>query len=396
MSAKWPKVKLGEVLTERREEPSPDALASGRIRIVEKIGFNTGRIQLRSDGKTKTGMILIKPGDLVLSGINVAKGAVAIYDKNNAEPIAATVHYGAYIPNSERVSINFLWWMFRSNFFQELLLEYFPGGIKTELKAKRLLSISAPLPLLPEQQRIVARIEELAGQINEARHLRKRTIEEAEFYFRSAISDIFARLPAKAPLSVVLSDKPRNGWSAKCDNSESGVPVLTLSAVTGFQYNHTAFKRTSEFIYPTAHYWLNPGDLLITRSNTPELVGHVAIYDGNPTPCIYPDLMMKLNINKQSANPRFVWFWLQSGPVREYIRDHAKGTSPTMKKISQGVVMAIPFPDEISLSEQRCIVAELDTLQATVNKLKRLQTDTASELDALLPSILDKAFKGEL
>ena len=341
-------------------------------------------------------MILIKPGDLVLSGINVAKGAVAIYDKNNAEPIAATVHYGAYIPNSERVSINFLWWMFRSNFFQELLLEYFPGGIKTELKAKRLLSISAPLPLLPEQQRIVARIEELAGQINEARHLRKRTIEEAEFYFRSAISDIFARLPAKAPLSVVLSDKPRNGWSAKCDNSESGVPVLTLSAVTGFQYNHTAFKRTSEFIYPTAHYWLNPGDLLITRSNTPELVGHVAIYDGNPTPCIYPDLMMKLNINKQSANPRFVWFWLQSGPVREYIRDHAKGTSPTMKKISQGVVMAIPFPDEISLSEQRCIVAELDTLQATVNKLKRLQTDTASELDALLPSILDKAFKGEL
>jgi type I restriction enzyme S subunit len=286
--------------------------------------------------------------------------------------------------------------MFRSNFFQELLLEYFPGGIKTELKAKRLLSISAPLPLLPEQQRIVARIEELAGQINEARHLRKRTIEEAEFYFRSAISDIFARLPAKAPLSVVLSDKPRNGWSAKCDNSESGVPVLTLSAVTGFQYNHTAFKRTSEFIYPTAHYWLNPGDLLITRSNTPELVGHVAIYDGNPTPCIYPDLMMKLNINKQSANPRFVWFWLQSGPVREYIRDHAKGTSPTMKKISQGVVMAIPFPDEISLSEQRCIVAELDTLQATVNKLKRLQTDTASELDALLPSILDKAFKGEL
>jgi type I restriction enzyme S subunit len=67
-----------------------------------------------------------------------------------------------------------------------------------------------------------------------------------------------------------------------------------------------------------------------------------------------------------------------------------------MKKISQGVVMAIPFPDEISLSEQRCIVAELDTLQATVNKLKRLQTDTASELDALLPSILDKAFKGEL
>ena len=49
-----------------------------------------------------------------------------------------------------------------------------------------------------------------------------------------------------------------------------------------------------------------------------------------------------------------------------------------------------------SISEQRRIVAELDALQAKVDTLKRLQTETAAELDALLPAILDKAFKGEL
>jgi type I restriction enzyme S subunit len=38
----------------------------------------------------------------------------------------------------------------------------------------------------------------------------------------------------------------------------------------------------------------------------------------------------------------------------------------------------------------------LDALQAEVDALKRLQTDTAAELDALLPSILDRAFKGEM
>jgi type I restriction enzyme, S subunit len=48
------------------------------------------------------------------------------------------------------------------------------------------------------------------------------------------------------------------------------------------------------------------------------------------------------------------------------------------------------------LAEQRRIVAELDALQAEVHALKRLQSETAAELDALLPSILDKAFKGEL
>jgi len=53
----------------------------------------------------------------------------------------------------------------------------------------------------------------------------------------------------------------------------------------------------------------------------------------------------------------------------------------------------IPVP---SLCEQRHILAELDTLQSQVDTLKKLQAETAAELDALLPSILERAFKGNL
>ena len=49
-----------------------------------------------------------------------------------------------------------------------------------------------------------------------------------------------------------------------------------------------------------------------------------------------------------------------------------------------------------TLTAQRRIVAELDALQAEVDALKRLQAETAQELDALLPAIMDLAFKGEL
>ena len=42
------------------------------------------------------------------------------------------------------------------------------------------------------------------------------------------------------------------------------------------------------------------------------------------------------------------------------------------------------------------ILSELDALQAEVDALKRLQAETTAELDALLPAILDRAFKGEL
>lgn len=41
-------------------------------------------------------------------------------------------------------------------------------------------------------------------------------------------------------------------------------------------------------------------------------------------------------------------------------------------------------------------MAELDELQAEVDRLKALQAQTAAEIDALLPAILDRAFKGEL
>lgn len=142
----WHNVPLSDVLAERREVPLAHDLASGKIKIISKVGFNDGKIQLREDGKTKTNMILIRPGDLVVSGINAAKGGIAFFDGSDGESIAATIHYGAYIPNKNRVDVSYLWWLLRSHTFRDLLLKYVPGGIKTELKAKRLLPIPIPLP----------------------------------------------------------------------------------------------------------------------------------------------------------------------------------------------------------------------------------------------------------
>jgi len=56
----------------------------------------------------------------------------------------------------------------------------------------------------------------------------------------------------------------------------------------------------------------------------------------------------------------------------------------------------LDFPSHTSLHKQRRIVTHLNGLQAKVDALKRLQAETAAELNAMLPSVLDKAFKGEL
>jgi len=51
---------------------------------------------------------------------------------------------------------------------------------------------------------------------------------------------------------------------------------------------------------------------------------------------------------------------------------------------------------EKPLDKQRRIVAYLDGLQAKVNALRGLQSASGEELSALMPSVLDRAFRGEL
>ena len=56
----------------------------------------------------------------------------------------------------------------------------------------------------------------------------------------------------------------------------------------------------------------------------------------------------------------------------------------------------MPFVFQTALDEQRHVVAYLDGLQAQVDELNRLTGYYSGELEALLPSILDKVFEREL
>jgi type I restriction enzyme S subunit len=262
------------------------------------------------------------------------------------------------------------------------------------IRPSHVLGYEIPLPSIVEQQRIVTWIEELSNQIKEACTLRQNIDKELGAIASCSINHYLRNLTINGTLGDILKSPPRNGWSARCDNADDGVPILTLSAVTGFRYRGSEFKRTSVYAANNGYFWLRAGDLLISRSNTLELVGHAAIYDGSPSPCIYPDLMMRLDTQDNKVDKRFVWYWLRSSLVRRYIELKAKGTSPTMKKISQSVVLSIPFPISISIIEQKRIVEKLDAVHVDVDEFRRLQIESTAELNGLEPAILERAFEG--
>lgn len=93
------KVPISSFLKERESRIKPAEANKMGLRRLNKINFS-GEIHL-SDKSTNTGMIIIKTGDLVISGINVEKGAVAVYQ--GKEDILATIHYSAYIYDKNKI-----------------------------------------------------------------------------------------------------------------------------------------------------------------------------------------------------------------------------------------------------------------------------------------------------
>lgn len=400
MTQRWPVVRFDEILARvERKFVIDDAQA---YRCVGVRWYGQGsfvRQQLTGVDIARKEQWRIEPGDIVYNKLFAWKGAFAVADETVKGCIVSD-KFPTYRAESERVDLGWLKWYFRTPNIARQAQDLSKGAAaisKLTLNPPDFWRLTLPLPPLAEQRRSVTRIEHVASRLEQARTIRATTDAQGKAVFLAALNQVAASLPdIKGILGDVLEVPPKNGWSVRCDGSVTGTPVLTLSAVTGFRYDPKAIKRTSEPVVPNAHYWLHPGDLLITRSNTPELVGHAAIYDGRPSPCIYPDLMMRCKVTPERADVRFVHLWLQSSVVREHIRQKAKGTSPTMKKISQTDVEEIPFPTSVKLEDQRAVVSYLDKLLAKVDALRRLQGETAAELDALLPSILDKAFKGEL
>jgi type I restriction enzyme S subunit len=396
MSAAWPDIPLGEFLVERREAPSDIDLLTGKTRIVDKVSFNDGRIHLRQSQETKTGMILVRPGDILVSGINAAKGAIAIHDAEASEPLAATIHYGAYQADEARAYPKFLWWLLRSNFFRDLLARHVPGGIKTELKSKRLLPIPVPLPPLAEQHRIVVRIEELAAKVDEARELRLLATEEAGALLSSDLGATFQKLASQYPvhslgeLSSHVVDGPHQTPTYLSDTN--GVPFVTVrNMVTGKlsldNLNYVSREDHREF---TRRCRAERGDVLYSKDGATK--GRPCFIDTDAEFSFFVSVAL-IKPLRDRLDGRYVTHLLNSSWIKDRMIDKSRGDMIPHIVLREIRAFPVPLPP---LDKQRQIVTELDALQSKLDSVKALQTETAAELDAMLPAILDKAFKGEL
>lgn len=440
--ATWEKVRVGGFLFERAGRYKPDAQDIAGLQRIDKIDFS-GNFHT-ANKPSKTDMILIKPGDLVISGINVAKGALGVY--HGQEDVTATIHYSSYTFDEGKVSVEYFKRFLKSPLFTMLLKEQVKGGIKTEIKPKHLLPLEIMLPDKQAQLAILKRFQsiesedaelksELTHQQTLLKKLRQQILQEAiEGKFTAKwraqnpdaepVSELLKRIatekaqlvrgkkikaqkplpsitdeekPFELPpgwewcrLNNVIYESPRNGYSPKTVDFPTPTKTLKLGATTTGKFIDSEIKFVNEEIPRESFLWLENRDILIQRGNSMDFVGVSAIYYGKENGFIYPDLMMKLK-PASSISEVYLHHALMSIYCRGYFRQNATGAQKSMPKINQATVSGAMLPF-CSKAEQEAIVSKVKNLLTLCDQLEANINQTQTHAEQLMQAVLKEAF----
>lgn len=254
------------------------------------------------------------------------------------------------------------------------------------------LGYTMPLPPLTEQQRIVARLGELAAKIEEARGLRREAMAEMR-----ALEDRTASRVLNSEGHGRLGDFAcvQSGYAFKSEwFSDVGVRLVRNVNVGHGRIDWGEAVRLPEWRRGQfERFELRDGDILVSLDRPVISTGvKVARVASEDLPSLLLQRVGRFQLTSDELAPGYLFEWLRS-PL--FLSAIDPGRSNGVPHISPKEVERIPFTPP-PLSEQYRVIAQLEGLRATAGALERLQQETAAELEAMLPAVLERAFRGEL
>jgi type I restriction enzyme S subunit len=282
---------------------------------------------------------------------------------------------------TDRIEPKLLYLFLRSAIGLQAINLQTAGSVRERLYFDALARIKFPLPPLHEQRRIVARVEELAARINEARSLRKQTVEEVEGLCRSILlhdpqakpTSMNRLVRLRTPDVVVRADETYQFAGVYC----FGRGVFRASCRSGMDFAYERLTRLSagDFVYPKLMAW----------------EGALGIVPNECAGCVVSPEFPVFEVLDDQVLPEVLDTYFRTPSIWPQLASVSTGTNVRRRRLNPqdflNYVMPLPSRD----TQQR-----LRRVRAQVDPLTKLQGKTAAELDALLPSIFDKAFKGDL
>lgn len=397
MKAGWKLAKLGDLLAPTDRAQTVQPTKEYRLLGVRLEGRGPFIRETVTGAQTSAAKLFeVKSGDFIYSRLFACRGAFGVIgDAMNGCFVSS--EFPVYQPMADRVDVQFLRYWFTLPSVIARVDEDCTGSTpltRNRFKENFFLSLEIPLPPLAEQRRIVARIEALAGEIEEAIRLRNEAVVAASALFgaeaRKRLANSFPTKRMDGLCSLITDGTHQTPRYVE----GGGHTFLSAQNVKPFRFMPEVHRKVSSEDYEACMRRVAPkrGDVLMTRVGAG--IGEAAVMNQELDFAFYVSLAL-VRPDPDVILPEFLVHWLNSPDGRACSRRETLGKGHSQGNLNLKLLRGfnVPLPP---LPEQRRIVAELDALQAEVDALKRLQSETAAELDALLPAILDRAFKGEL
>ena len=191
----YPMVLLGEVLTQYTEY-----IAAPESKIYPKLSVKLYGKGVNLDDSADGSLLrmkqhqIAKSGQVILSEIWGKKGAIGLVPLEGNGALC-TSHFFLFDVDRHKLEPKYLQAIFTANYLENQLNADAKGTTGyAAVRPKHLLAAQIPLPPIAEQRRIVARVEELAGKVEEARGLRSQTLEESEVLTNNELEAVFSSL----------------------------------------------------------------------------------------------------------------------------------------------------------------------------------------------------------
>lgn len=332
----------------------------------------------------------VQPGQFIYSRIDARNGAFAIVGKD-LEGAVVSKDFPVFRINHERVDPRYLNHYFRSGRLEKVILARSRGATNRQrIREHELLSFSIPLPPLDEQHRIAAMLDHVET-------LRIRNNQE-QLLLDTLPQHLFVTMfgdPDTATSTIELGKitSLSGGRNLVSDDplADSRYRVLKISAVTSGRFKPEESKPLPGNYEPPAGHLVRSGDLLMSRANTAELVGAVALADRPPSNLALPDKIWRFEWLESGSNAVFYHALLSTLSIRRRISLLSSGSGGSMKNVSKAKLARMRIP-HIPVAQQEEFARLVNGIASRSQQVRQ----RGGLLDEMASSLRSRAFRGEL
>lgn len=274
------------------------------------------------------------------------------------------------------------------------------------------------LPPPSEQHQIVSFLDRKTAQIDVLINKKQRLIELLQEKRQALISHVVTKgLDPNVPMKdsgvewlgtipahwaverlKFRMTKIEQGWSPQCDNRQADPGewgVLKVGCMNSGVYDESENKALPAELEPIPDYEVCVGDVLMSRSNTVELVGAVGRVHETQGRILLCDKLYRLGLDSNRLHPDFAVHLLRSRAARLQLERDASGASSSMKNISNELVtnMVLSFPP---LDEQKHIVHFLTHSLEQSRQIERKVVQQITKLQEYRQTLISAAVTGKI